>query len=86
MHGGQYAEDGFSAKADEASPPSPMSAKWWLESRVKQLMLPHHDPAHTDRELDSILNTAHRSAAKLADDVPVATARSSNSGGFRCLH
>jgi hypothetical protein len=40
------------------------------ESGAKRLMLSHHDPSHTDRELDRILNQARRlPEAKLVEDV-----------------
>src|ERR1700689_3512785 len=40
------------------------------EAGAKRLLLSHHDPSHTDRELDRILNQARRlPEAKLVDDV-----------------
>ena len=40
------------------------------EAGVKRLLLSHHDPSHTDRELDRILNQARRlPEAKHIDDV-----------------
>jgi hypothetical protein len=40
------------------------------EAGAKRLLLSHHDPSHTDRELDRILNAARRlPEAKLIEDV-----------------
>ena len=43
------------------------------ETGVKRLLLSHHDPSHTDRELDRILNAARRlPEAKFLEDVSAA--------------
>jgi hypothetical protein len=40
------------------------------ESGAKRLLLSHHDPSHTDRELDRILSQARRlPEAKNVEDV-----------------
>ena len=37
---------------------------------MKRLLLSHHDPSHTDRELDRILDQSHQlPEAKLVEDV-----------------
>ena len=70
IHDGQYTDDEFSAKADWGHSTAAYAVHVAAESGVKRLLLSHHDPSHTDRELDRILNQARRlPEAKLVEDV-----------------
>src|SRR5450631_3224178 len=54
IHDGQYTDDEFSAKADWGHSTAAYAVHVAAESGVKRLLLSHHDPSHTDRELDRI--------------------------------
>ena len=70
IHDGQYTDDEFSAKADWGHSTAAYAVHVAAESGVKRLLLSHHDPSHTDRELDRILNQARRlPEAKLVEDI-----------------
>ena len=70
IHDGQYTDDEFSAKADWGHSTAAYAVHVAAEAGAKRLLLSHHDPSHTDRELDRILNQARRlPEAKLVDDV-----------------
>ena len=70
IHDGQYTDDEFSAKADWGHSTAAYAVHVAAESGRKRLLLSHHDPSHTDRELDRILNQARRlPEAKHVDDV-----------------
>ena len=70
IHDGQYTDDEFSAKADWGHSTAAYAVHVAAEAGVKRLLLSHHDPSHTDRELDRILNQARRlPEAKHVDDV-----------------
>jgi len=60
IHDGQYTDDEFSAKADWGHSTAAYAVHVAAEAGVKRLLLSHHDPSHTDRELDRILNQARR--------------------------
>jgi phosphoribosyl 1,2-cyclic phosphodiesterase len=70
VHDGQYTDDEFSAKADWGHSTAAYAVHVAAEAGVQRLLLSHHDPSHTDRELDRILNAARRlPEAKLVGDV-----------------
>jgi ribonuclease BN (tRNA processing enzyme) len=70
IHDGQYTEDEFSAKADWGHSTAAYAVHVAAETGAKRLLLTHHDPAHTDRELDKILSQARRlPEAKNIEDV-----------------
>ena len=60
IHDGQYTDDEFSAKADWGHSTAAYAVHVAAEAGAKRLLLSHHDPSHTDRELDRILNPARR--------------------------
>jgi len=70
VHDGQYTDDEFAAKADWGHSTAAYAVHVAAEAGVKRLLLSHHDPSHTDRELDRILNAARRlPEAKRLEDV-----------------
>ena len=70
VHDGQYTDDEFSAKADWGHSTAAFAVHVAAEAGVKRLLLTHHDPSHTDREIDRILNQARRlPEAKQVEDV-----------------
>ena len=70
MHDGQYTDDEFSTKADWGHSTAAYAVHVAAESGATRLLLSHHDPSHTDRELDRILNGARRlPEAKQLEDV-----------------
>jgi phosphoribosyl 1,2-cyclic phosphodiesterase len=70
IHDGQYTDDEFSSKADWGHSTAAYAVHVAAETGAKRLLLSHHDPSHTDRELDRILNQArHLPEAKQVDDV-----------------
>jgi phosphoribosyl 1,2-cyclic phosphodiesterase len=70
VHDGQYTDDEFSAKADWGHSTAAFAVHVAAESGARRLLLSHHDPSHTDRELDRILNAARRlPEAKQIEDV-----------------
>ncbi len=70
VHDGQYTDDEFSEKADWGHSTGAYAVHVAAESGARRLLLSHHDPSHTDRELDRILNAARRlPEAKRVEDV-----------------
>jgi ribonuclease BN (tRNA processing enzyme) len=70
IHDGQYTEDEFSAKADWGHSTAAYAVHVAAETGAKRLLLTHHDPSHTDRELDRLLTQARRlPEAKNVEDV-----------------
>ena len=60
VHDGQYTDDEFSDKADWGHSTAAFAVHVAAEAGAKRLLLSHHDPSHTDRELDRILHAARR--------------------------
>src|ERR1700685_2938794 len=60
VHAGPYTADEFSSKADWGHSTAAYAVHVAAESGAKRLLLSHHDPSHTDRELDRLLNQARR--------------------------
>jgi ribonuclease BN (tRNA processing enzyme) len=70
VHDGQYTEDEFSTRADWGHSTAAFAVHVAAEAHAKKLLLTHHDPSHTDRELDRILTQARRlPEAKGIEDV-----------------
>jgi ribonuclease BN (tRNA processing enzyme) len=70
VHDGQYTEDEYSTKADWGHSTAAFAVHVAAEANAKKLMLTHHDPAHSDRDLDRILTQARRlPEAKGIEDV-----------------
>jgi ribonuclease BN (tRNA processing enzyme) len=73
VHDGQYTEDEFAAKADWGHSTAAFAVHVAAESGARRLLLSHHDPSHTDREVDKILSLARRlPEAKRVEDVSAA--------------
>ena len=60
IHDGQYTDDEFAIKTDWGHSTAAYAVHVAAEAGVKRLVLSHHDPAHTDRELDRIVSSARR--------------------------
>ena len=60
IHDAQYTDDEFSDKADWGHSTAAYAVHVAAESGARRLLLSHHDPSHTDRELDRMLNQARR--------------------------
>jgi ribonuclease BN (tRNA processing enzyme) len=70
VHDGQYTDDEFAEKADWGHSTAAFAVHVAAEAGAKRLLLSHHDPSHTDRELDKILHLARRlPEAKRVEDV-----------------
>jgi phosphoribosyl 1,2-cyclic phosphodiesterase len=73
VHDGQYTEDEFAEKADWGHSTAAFAVHIAAESGARRLLLSHHDPSHTDREVDKILGLARRlPEAKRVEDVSAA--------------
>jgi phosphoribosyl 1,2-cyclic phosphodiesterase len=73
VHDGQYTDDEFSVKANWGHSTAAFAVHVAAEAQVKQLLLTHHDPAHSDRDLDRIVTLARRlPEAKSLEDVSAA--------------
>lgn len=60
VHDAQYAEDEFVDKPDWGHSTVAYAVRVAAEAGAKRLLLFHHDPAHTDRELERLLVRARR--------------------------
>jgi phosphoribosyl 1,2-cyclic phosphodiesterase len=73
VHDGQYTEDEFAAKADWGHSTAAFAVHVAGECGAKRLLLSHHDPSHTDREVDKIVGLARRlPEAKRVEDISAA--------------
>jgi phosphoribosyl 1,2-cyclic phosphodiesterase len=74
VHDGQYTDDEFFDKPDWGHSTPAFAVHVAAEAGVKRLLLTHHDPSHTDREVDRILHNARRlPEAKKIEDVSSAS-------------
>ncbi len=74
VHDGQYTDDEFFDKPDWGHSTAAFAVHVAAEAGVKRLWLTHHDPSHTDREIDRILHNARRlPEAKKIEDVSSAS-------------
>jgi len=73
VHDSQYTDEEFAAKSDWGHSTAAFAVRVAAESKVKRLVLSHHDPSHNDRDIDRIVSAARRLPdAKLIDDVGAA--------------
>ncbi len=78
IHDAQYTVEEFAAKSDWGHC-TPQYAVWLAATAgVKQLALFHHDPAHSDADLDAIHRPVIECAAKLGVEAFAARERSSH--------
>jgi phosphoribosyl 1,2-cyclic phosphodiesterase len=74
VHDGQYTDDEFFDKPDWGHSTAAFAVHVAAEAGVKRLWLSHHDPSHTDREVDRILHNARRlPEAKKIEDISSAS-------------
>ncbi len=65
IHDAQYSDGEFAAKSDWGHSTDAYAVRVASESGAKRLALFHHDPAHTDGEVDGLLARARELAAPL---------------------
>ncbi len=70
VHDSQYTDDEFVDKFDWGHSTFPYAVRVAAESGAKRLLLFHHDPSHSDREIDRITSSARRLPdAKRLEDI-----------------
>jgi phosphoribosyl 1,2-cyclic phosphodiesterase len=69
IHDAQYTDDEFVAKSDWGHSTVAYAVRVAAQAGVKRLLLFHHDPSHTDRDLERLVSGARRleDARRLAD-------------------
>lgn len=69
VHDGQYTDEEFKAKPGWGHSTVPYAVRVAAEARVRRLVLFHHDPAHSDREIDQLVSRGRklRDAGTLRD-------------------
>jgi phosphoribosyl 1,2-cyclic phosphodiesterase len=73
LHDAQYTDEEFVDKSEWGHSTVPYAVRVAAESGVKRLVLFHHDPAHTDREIDRLVSRARRLPdAKRLEDISAA--------------
>ncbi len=73
IHDAQYTDEEFVDKADWGHSTVAYAVRVAAESGAKRLLLFHHDPSHTDRDVDRLLSLArHLQDARRLADVSVA--------------
>jgi phosphoribosyl 1,2-cyclic phosphodiesterase len=77
LHDAQYTEDEFSALPDWGHSTANYAVQVARESGAKRLALYHHDPAHSDDEVDRML----REAREFAADTPALEVEAATEGG-----
>lgn len=60
VHDGQYTEDEFATKASWGHSTVAFAVHVAAEANAKKLLLTHHDPAHSDRDVDRMVTQARR--------------------------
>ena len=74
IHDGQYTDDEFVAMSDWGHSTVAYAVHVAAEAGARRLSLFHHDPSHTDKEIDRMLSSARRLAAHYRlDDVTAAS-------------
>ena len=63
LHDAQYTEEEFAGLADWGHSTANYAVQVAREAGVKRLTLFHHDPAHSDDEIDRMLDAARSAAA-----------------------
>ncbi len=64
IHDAQYTEDEYGALADWGHSTPSYALRVASEAGAHQLTLFHHDPSHTDREIDKMLSHSRRLASE----------------------
>jgi ribonuclease BN (tRNA processing enzyme) len=73
IHDSQYTDEEFVEKSEWGHSTVAYAVRVAAEAGVRRLLLFHHDPAHTDRDLDHLLGRARRlQDAKRLSDVSIA--------------
>jgi ribonuclease BN (tRNA processing enzyme) len=73
LHDAQYTDEEFEAKPDWGHSTVGYAVRVAADSGVRRLCLFHHDPSHTDREIDVLGRNARRlAAARRLEEVTVA--------------
>ena len=74
IHDAQYTDDEFMDKSEWGHSTVAYAVRVAAESGVRRLMLFHHDPAHTDRDVERLVGRARRlQDSKRVNDVSVAS-------------
>jgi phosphoribosyl 1,2-cyclic phosphodiesterase len=77
IHDAQYTDEEFVTLSDWGHSTAAYAVLVAREAGARRLTLFHHDPAHTDREIDRMLSHARRLAAKQTLEVSAASEGSS---------
>jgi phosphoribosyl 1,2-cyclic phosphodiesterase len=73
IHDAQYTDDEFANHSDWGHSTLAYAVRVGAEAGVKRLHLFHHDPSHSDRDLERLLHTARRIPdAKKIEDISLA--------------
>jgi ribonuclease BN (tRNA processing enzyme) len=73
LHDAQYTDEEFVDKSEWGHSTVPYAVRVAAESGVKRLILFHHDPSHTDRDIDRLVTRARRLPdAKRLEDISAA--------------
>jgi ribonuclease BN (tRNA processing enzyme) len=69
IHDAQYTDEEFTEKHDWGHSTVPYAIRVAADAGVRRLVLFHHDPAHSDRDIDRMVSTARKlpDARRLAD-------------------
>ncbi len=74
VHDAQYTDEEFVEKSDWGHSTVAYAVRVAAEAGAKRLLLFHHDPAHTDKDVERLCSRGRRLAdARRLDDVAVAT-------------
>jgi ribonuclease BN (tRNA processing enzyme) len=73
VHDAQYTEDEFEVLAGWGHSTPSYAVRVAGEAGARRLMLFHHDPAHSDTQVDRMLDTARRAAERYRCDVTAAS-------------
>lgn len=74
VHDAQYTDEEFMEKSEWGHSTVAYAVRVAAESGAKRLLLFHHDPSHTDRDLERLVSRARRlQDARRLDDVSVAS-------------
>jgi len=74
IHDAQYTDEEFMEKSEWGHSTVAYAVRVAAESGARRLLLFHHDPSHTDRDVDRLLGRARRlPEARRLDDVSIAS-------------
>jgi phosphoribosyl 1,2-cyclic phosphodiesterase len=68
---GQYTEDEYPKKRGWGHARATTVVDLAVAAGVRQLAITHHDPMHTDRDVDALIETCRARAARLSDRPPL---------------